>query len=103
MGRRQGGANPGSFAKRPPASHGVVREVVGAFLRAVDAEAPGLVAGLYLTGSVALSDFRPHESDIDFVAVTAARPDAAALGALRRVHARLQAHYPRPYFDSSFR
>ena len=102
MSRRQGGANPGSIAKRPPASHGIVREVAGAFLRAVDAEAPGLVAGLYLTGSVALSDFRPHESDIDFVAVTATRPDAVALGALRRVHARLQAQSPRPYFDGVY-
>jgi hypothetical protein len=45
---------------------------------------------------------RPRESDIDFVAVTAARPDAAALDALGRAHARLQARYPRPYFDGVY-
>ncbi len=87
---------------RPPAVDRLVQCVVGAFLDAIDAEALGLVEGLYLTGSVALADFRPHESDIDFVAVTPARPDASALGALRRAHARLQMDHPRPYFDGVY-
>jgi len=37
----------------------LVREVIAAYLALVDCDAPGLVQGLYLTGSVALSDFRP--------------------------------------------
>lgn len=56
-----------------------MRQVTGAFLQAVDLEAAGLVQGLYLVGSVALSDFRHHESDIDFVAV-AAEPARRATG-----------------------
>jgi hypothetical protein len=68
----------------------------------VDAEAPGLVEGFYLLGSVALGDFRPRESDVDFVAVAAARPDAVALPALRRVHARMRGRYPRPHFDGFY-
>lgn len=96
--RRRAGPPPG--ATRAAAAG--VREILDAFLAAADEAAAGLVEGLYLTGSVALADFRPHESDIDFVAVTAARPDAAALDALGRVHARLQARYPRPYFDGVY-
>src|SRR5436190_14268228 len=82
--------------------HPVVDGVVNAYLQAVDAEAPGLVEGLYLTGSVALGEFRPHSSDIDFVAVTARRPDASALTALGRAHSRLRRLWPRPYFDGLY-
>jgi hypothetical protein len=39
--------------------HPLVRQVVGAYLEAVDGEAPGLVEGLYLVGSAALDDFHP--------------------------------------------
>jgi hypothetical protein len=53
--------------------HPLVADVADAYMNAVEAEAPGLLEGLYLTGSAALGDFRPHTSDIDFVAVTATR------------------------------
>lgn len=89
-------------AKRLPAPENVVQEVVDGYLNAVDVDAPGLVEGLYLVGSVALSDFCPHESDIDFVAATKARPGAAALGALEGVHDMLRARYRRPHFDGFY-
>src|SRR3712207_5710617 len=79
-----------------------VAAVVDAFLEAADAEVPALVEGLYLVGSVALGDFRPHRSDIDFVAVMARRPDAASLRALERVHARLQERWRRPFLDGIY-
>jgi hypothetical protein len=80
----------------------LVEDVVSAYLELVHLEAPGLIQGLYLVGSVALDDFRPRTSDIDFVAVTGPRPDAAALIALSRVHVRLQARWPRPFFDGLY-
>ena len=83
-------------------AHPLVDRVVGTFLDAVDGEAPNLVEGLYLTGSVALADFRPHESDIDFVAVTATRPDADRLAALGRAHARLRARQRRPFVEGVY-
>ncbi len=49
-----------------------------------------------------MNDFRPHTSDIDFVAVTDIRPDAAPIAALERVHARLQGRWPLPFFDGSY-
>src|SRR6185503_10101730 len=82
--------------------HERVREIVDAYLEAVDDEAPGLVEGLYLTGSIALGEFRPHTSDIDFLAVTTNAPDAAAVAALGRAHSRLRKRCPRPFFDGRY-
>jgi hypothetical protein len=79
-----------------------IQRVVDAYLEAVDDEAPGLVEGLYLTGSTALGEFRPHTSDIDFLAVTSHQPDAAALAALGRAHIRVRKHCPRPFFDGRY-
>ncbi|QUW85496.1 hypothetical protein SMIR_41215 (plasmid) [Streptomyces mirabilis] len=64
----------------------LVRTVADAYLAAVDGEVPGLVEGFYLLGSVALDDFHPGSSDIDFVAVTSGEPDAGQVAALARVH-----------------
>ncbi|MFI0262289.1 aminoglycoside adenylyltransferase domain-containing protein [Streptomyces sp. NPDC017056] len=72
-----------------------------AFLTSADRLCPGLVEGLYLTGSVALGDFRPGRSDVDFVAVTARRLTAADVAALERVHAETRKRYRRPYFDGT--
>ena len=82
--------------------HDRVRATVDAYLEAVDDEAPDLVEGLYLTGSAALAEFRPHTSDIDFLAVTSVHPDTAALAALSRAHARLRRSRPRPFFDGRY-
>jgi len=62
-----------------------VEDLVTAYLDLVDAELPGLVEGFYLVGSVALGDYRPGASDVDFVAVTAdplGPREQAALGRL---------------------
>jgi Nucleotidyltransferase domain len=64
---------------------GEVAEATTRHLGAADAAVPGLVHGLYVTGSVALGHYRPGRSDIDFVAFMS-RPagpaDVAALGLL---------------------
>ncbi|MEV1289798.1 aminoglycoside adenylyltransferase domain-containing protein [Micromonospora sp. NPDC049679] len=90
-------------ATPPPVTlHPVVREVLDAYLRAVDDAVPGLVQGLYLTGSVALDDFHVGVSDVDFVAVTAAKPDDQQVHGLRRAHALLTRQCPRPFFDGPY-
>jgi hypothetical protein len=80
----------------------IVTDTIQSYLALADAEAPGLVEGLYLEGSVALGDFRPRASDIDFVAVTAEPPDTAVLAALARVHDRLRRQRRRPFFDGLY-
>ena len=84
------------------ALHERARQVIDAYLEIVDREAPGLIEGLYLTGSVALGEFPPHTSDVDFVAVTAAPPDSAAVLALSRAHRRLREPHARPFFDGRY-
>lgn len=82
--------------------HERVEGIVHAYLEAVDDEAPGVVQGLYLTGSTALGEFRPHTSDIDFLAVTSNPLDEPAVAALGRAHARLRKCCRRPCFDGRY-
>jgi len=56
------------------------------YLHSVDKALPGLVTGLYVTGSIALDDYRPAISDIDAVAVCSRRPNAGECEALARLH-----------------
>lgn len=79
----------------------LVEHVVDEYLGAADAEAPNLVEGLYLEGSVALGDFRPFSSDIDFVAITAEPLEGGHLVALERVHRRRKQR-ARPSFDGIY-
>jgi len=64
----------------------VANAAVRSYLYAVDSALPDLVEDVYLTGSVALGDFRPGISDVDVVAVSASPPDEAQLAALQEVH-----------------
>lgn len=82
--------------------HDQVQHVIDAYLEAVDDEAPGLVEGLYLIGSIALGEFCPRTSDIDFLAVTSNHPDTAALEALRRAHTALRNRCRQPFFDGRY-
>jgi Domain of unknown function (DUF4111)/Nucleotidyltransferase domain len=67
-----------------------VRDIVGRHLDAVDTARPGLVRALYLTGSIALGDYQPGRSDVDFMAFTSRVVDAGDVAALRDVHAGLE-------------
>jgi Domain of unknown function (DUF4111) len=49
------------------------------------------LAGLYLSGSLALGGFDPPSSDIDVLVATSAVPEEAALGRLAALHATLTA------------
>jgi hypothetical protein len=79
-----------------------VDRVVSRYLALVDAAAPGLVEGLYLVGSVALGDFHPRTSDVDFIAVSSAPVDEVSRRALASVHADLAAEASRPAFDGIY-
>lgn len=76
-----------------------VRAMVSAFLREVDDVAPGVIEMFYLVGSVALDDYRPGISDIDFVAVTSRDLDDDDLVYLAEIH---QAMPKFPHFDGIY-
>lgn len=74
---------------RLTSAHPVAELMARRLLNALDTELPDLVTGFHLVGSAALGDFRPHASDLDFVAVLSTNPDEAALTAMERLHRQL--------------
>ncbi|GAA3390386.1 aminoglycoside adenylyltransferase domain-containing protein [Cryptosporangium minutisporangium] len=77
-----------------------VARTCAAYLEMADRRAPGLVEGLYLQGSIALADYCPGVSDIDFVAVTSRTPDPDII---RAIHRDLRRCRPRrPYVDGLY-
>jgi len=75
-----------------------LRAALAGYFRAVDGAAPGLVAGLFATGSVALGDYQHGRSDFDFVAITSRTLRTTDIAALRRVHSALGT----PHFDGVY-
>lgn len=82
--------------------HQTVGEVTRRYLEVADELLGERVVGLYLVGSVALDDYRPGQSDVDFLAVTAeplTEGDVAPVGAL---HERLREDFATPAFEGSY-
>jgi hypothetical protein len=80
-----------------------VAALVASHTASLDERLPGVVEALYLVGSVALGDYRPGMSDVDFVAI-ASRPlgpsDRAALAAVHGELAEVSAtHYDGCYVN----
>ena len=82
--------------------HPLALHAAEACLAMVDRVAPGLVEGFYIVGSVALDDFRPAISDLDFVIVTGARPGDDLQTALAEGHARLDGEASLPKLDGVY-
>lgn len=76
-----------------------VHRTVATYLRLADDAAPGLVEGLYLHGSLAMGDFRPGRSDIDFLAVVSERPTERSAKVLGEVLGEVGRRHPKPFFD----
>jgi predicted nucleotidyltransferase len=73
-----------------------VAEVVGALQEGLGRALGGELVGLYLRGSVAMGDFDPVTSDVDFLTVVETTVSAAMFGELRAVHSGL-AELPNRY------
>lgn len=76
-----------------------VTRTCATYLALADRHAPGLVRGLHLQGSIALGDYQPGVSDIDFVAVTGRDP---APGELRTIHGELRERHGDTDFDGLY-
>lgn len=79
-----------------------VQAVLRHYLSRVDAAVPGLVEGLYLVGSLALEDYQPGVSNIDFIAVSSSPVGPEAEEALAAVHDDVGADPDRPPFEGSY-
>lgn len=76
-----------------------VLTVCTTWLAAIDGRAPGLVTGLHLRGGLCFGEWVPGQSDIDFTAVLAHRPDMGEIAALESAHQLVALRHPRPFFD----
>jgi hypothetical protein len=75
----------------PPSLPSDVQTITSQHLDALDAAAPVLVSALYVTGSVALGDYQPGRSDIDFMAfLTRPVTEHDVVAQLKKVHAGLE-------------
>jgi hypothetical protein len=61
----------------------------------LDRQAPDLVTGFYLVGSIALGGFNPRFSDIDFVAVLSRPATRAEFETLMEIHRAVEQQYPK--------
>ncbi len=66
-----------------------VNAVIAQLCSAVQEALGDQFVGMYLYGSLALGDFDPHKSDIDFLVATAAALTEAQLAGLQAMHLRL--------------
>ncbi|GAA2474385.1 hypothetical protein [Terrabacter carboxydivorans] len=73
-----------------------------AHLALLDEQAPGLLEGLHLHGSLGFDGEFHGGSDIDFVAVTSRRATPADTEVLRQVHAELDKRWPAPAYDGFY-
>lgn len=76
--------------------------VTARYLEQIDRALPGRIEGLYLVGSVALGDYRPGVSDIDFVAVTQEPLSDREVEAAAAVHQARDRARPRPEFSGIY-
>lgn len=76
------------------------QQVLDQLLFGLDTECPGLITGLYVTGSLALGDGRPDQSDIDLVLVRDDDADnVATMAALEPMLTNLRRIHPRSMLD----
>jgi hypothetical protein len=60
------------------------------------------VEGIYITGSLALDDFFPDKSDIDFIVVCKKFPDISTVSHLKRIHKTIAAEHTGPHLSGSY-
>ena len=71
-----------------------VQHVLNEYIALVHAALPGLLDGVYVHGSLALSAFNPGLSDVDFITITNRRCTATDIDTLRAIHHTLVQRYP---------
>lgn len=79
-----------------------VKPLVDEYIATIEAELPGFMSAFYLHGSIALGDFHPRFSDIDFIAVINRPSTTTDLAGLKRIHHALKQKYPQGNLSGSY-
>jgi hypothetical protein len=80
----------------------VIKPLLQDYMRLLETKLPGLVTGLYLHGSIALSAFNTAHSDIDFVALLNRRCSENDVESLGEIHRAITTSYPRWQLEGSY-
>jgi hypothetical protein len=79
-----------------------ISPVLDDYLGELERRLPGLLAGFYLHGSLALAAFNPRLSDIDFLAITSRPTTDSDCATLQAIHADLARRHPRWPLEGSY-
>jgi len=79
---------------QPYRINAIADEILQAYRLRIQKSVPGFLEGLYVYGSVALNDYNPRSSDIDFVAISAQRANPQQFQRLAGVHRQIQKAFP---------
>ncbi len=79
-----------------------IKPLVDAYIATIETELPGFMSAFYLHGSIALGDFHPRSSDIDFVTVISRQSTAHDLESLKCIHHTLKRKYPQGKLSGSY-
>jgi hypothetical protein len=80
----------------------IIRPVLDDYLAQMDEHLPGLLAGFYLVGSIALDGYAAKFSDIDYVAVLAHSLSQTELDRLAQVHRQIEKKHPGSKMSGSY-
>jgi len=79
-----------------------IAALLNAYFELLESALPDRITGFYLTGSLALNDYQPGKSDLDFVAVGDFPFTKPELLALETIHAGLAARDLKPELDGIY-
>lgn len=79
-----------------------VQPTLDEYLARIEQGLPGFMLGCYLHGSVALGEYHPGTSDVDFITVISRRAMPADIAALKSLHADLKHKYPQVVLSGSY-
>ncbi len=76
--------------------------IVEHYLSSLDRHLPNFLRAFYIVGSIALHEFNPHFSDIDFVAVINHQATQQEAERLSQIHKNIEWKYPRWKFSGMY-
>lgn len=79
-----------------------VQLILDEYVASLRFELEPLIEGIYVTGSVALQDYYPNKSDIDFITVLKDYPDEQAITHIARIHRDIEDKYGQPKLNGYY-
>jgi len=79
-----------------------VEVVVDHYLQVLNAKLPDLVESFYISGSIALNDYHPGKSDIDFVCLINRDLKFSEMKIIERIHKKIRSKHPKQLLEGSY-